>query len=323
MTVANGFVGYDIIGDVHGCASALRRLLEQLGYVEGTHGYVYADTDKPRQVIFVGDLIDRGDQVVETLAIAKAMWDNGQAQIVMGNHELAAIAWHTPYQQGFIRPRNERSYKQLKATLEQFANDPHQLPAYIEWFRQLPLFLEMDDFRVVHAAWDQAMIDRYLALYGNAQLADEILFGAPEVGSFAQRFLERLTRGVSLSLPDGVHMLSHEGFPRYRFRVKFWSDVGQCYNDILFQPDPLPQDIGELPIRAEERAQLLNYAETEKPLFTGHYWLQGEPRLLKHNVACLDYSAVNHGLLVAYRIERGERTLSNQQFAYVSCRDAR
>lgn len=321
MQSAQHFDGYDIIGDVHGCAGALRYLLEKLGYQDSAEGYRYKDLSRPRQVIFVGDLIDRGSDVANTLSIVKAMWDQGQAQVVMGNHELAAIAWHTPYQQGFVRQHNERSYRQLKATLEQFEDAPQALAAYIEWFRQLPLFLDMPDFRVVHACWDQAMIDSYLAQYASPKLADEILFGAPEVGSFAQRFLERLTRGISLSLPEGMHMMSHEGFPRYRFRVKFWSNRGQSYNDILFQPDPLPQDVGEQPISMEERAQLLDYSVNEKPLFTGHYWLRGEPSLLQSNVACLDYSAVNQGLLVAYRIQSGERQLQDDRFVYVSCKD--
>ena len=41
-----------------------------------------------RQAIFVGDLIDRGDEQLQVLQIAKDMVDAGSAQIVMGNHEL-------------------------------------------------------------------------------------------------------------------------------------------------------------------------------------------------------------------------------------------
>ncbi|GAA2246433.1 hypothetical protein GCM10010145_11820 [Streptomyces ruber] len=44
---------FDIIGDIHGCASELETLLGKLGYVDGTH-------PEGRTAVFVGDLVDRG-----------------------------------------------------------------------------------------------------------------------------------------------------------------------------------------------------------------------------------------------------------------------
>lgn len=49
-------MAYDIIGDVHGHASALAALLTRLGYRETRGAWRHPD----RQAIFVGDLIDRG-----------------------------------------------------------------------------------------------------------------------------------------------------------------------------------------------------------------------------------------------------------------------
>lgn len=311
------FEGYDIIGDIHGCATVLKRLLDKLGYRLTAQGFAYHDTNHPRQVIFVGDLIDRGSEVVETLSIVKAMWDNGQAQVVMGNHELSAIAWHTPYQQGFVRAHNERAYRQLQATLEQFQQKNLSLAPYIEWFRELPLFLEMENFRVAHASWDEEMVQTYQRVFHSTQLVDDILYGVVEQGSFAQRFLERITRGQSLGLPNGYQMLSYDGLLRSRFRIKFWTVDAKKYADIVFQPDPLPEDVAQLTISEEDRAQLAFYSPHAKPLFVGHYWLSGEPALLSHNVACVDYSAVNGGRLVAYRFERGDNALYQDRFVSV------
>lgn len=321
VTLNQKFDGYDIIGDVHGCASALRRLLEALGYQETAAGYSYHDQSKPRQAIFVGDLIDRGNEVAETLAIVKAMWDAGNAQLVMGNHELTAIAWHTPYQQGFIRPRTARSYQQLQATLEQFSEHRQLLASYIEWFRELPLFLEMNNFRVVHACWDEKLIHQYQNQYQTNRLVDEILFSVPERDSFAAYFLERITRGISLPLPDNLVMYSYHGFPRHRFRVKFWTSQGETYQDIAFQPDPLPERVANMPLSVEDRARLLDYSEHEKPLFVGHYWLQGEPELIQSNIACVDYSAVNGGLLTAYRLQHDDTRLFNDRFCSVTMQE--
>ena len=48
-----------------------------------------------RLAVFVGDLIDRGPDQLETLEIVKAMVDAGAAEIVLGNHEFNAVAWLT------------------------------------------------------------------------------------------------------------------------------------------------------------------------------------------------------------------------------------
>jgi hypothetical protein len=59
----------DVIGDIHGQADKLRRLLDRLGYKQ--NGGVYGSPD--REAIFVGDLIDRGPKIGEVIEIAAGM----------------------------------------------------------------------------------------------------------------------------------------------------------------------------------------------------------------------------------------------------------
>ena len=67
----NGEWGFDLIGDVHGHAGELRNLLAALGYEEGgEHG---AFSHPNRRAIFVGDLIDRGPEIAETVEIVLRM----------------------------------------------------------------------------------------------------------------------------------------------------------------------------------------------------------------------------------------------------------
>ena len=57
--------GYDIIGDIHGCATKLKALLVELGYRQDGSG-VYLHPE--RTAVFVGDLVDPGaDGLAEKL----------------------------------------------------------------------------------------------------------------------------------------------------------------------------------------------------------------------------------------------------------------
>jgi hypothetical protein len=51
-------------------------------------------------------------------------------------------------------------------------------------------------------------------------------------------------------------------------------------------------------------------------LFIGHYWRRGKPAAIQANLACLDYSAVLSGKLVAYRLDQ-ERQLEPNKFCWV------
>ena len=72
---------HDLIGDIHGHAAELERLLATLGYQLDGECYRH----KTRKVIFLGDFIDRGPQQRRVLAIVKPMVEAGAALTVMGN----------------------------------------------------------------------------------------------------------------------------------------------------------------------------------------------------------------------------------------------
>jgi protein phosphatase len=90
---------FDIIGDVHGCAEELEALLRQLGYaIEMTEqpdtGFRYRVTPPAgRKAVFVGDLVDRGPSVGDTLRLAMDMVESGVALCVLGNHEAKVEKW--------------------------------------------------------------------------------------------------------------------------------------------------------------------------------------------------------------------------------------
>ncbi|MBK7255376.1 MAG: hypothetical protein IPI04_16065 [Ignavibacteria bacterium] len=61
------------------------------------------------------------------------------------------------------------------------------------------------------------------------------------------------------------------------------------------------------------------YLESEKPVFCGHYWFDGDPKIEKKNVACVDYSIGTGGKLTAYRWS-GEKELSDENFIWVNAK---
>ncbi|MEE3210321.1 MAG: metallophosphoesterase [Pseudomonadota bacterium] len=308
--------GYDLIGDIHGCGLTLIDLLEQMGYSKRNGVYQHPK----RKVVFLGDIVDRGPNIRLACHIVRDMVEAGHADIVMGNHEYNVVTYLSEapagMRQPFLRPHTPRNNFIVEQTLEQFANYPQEFNEMLDWFLTIPLFREYEHFRVVHACWDHQMIGEYLRRYGSNQITKEMLPESVQTDSFLYQFLDRMLRGTSLKLPDGRSMTAKDGMVRQFFRTKFWAGDPQRYNDVIFQPDPLPEDLQHALLSEDEKEQLLFYGPDEKPLFIGHYWMSGLPEPIVPNIACLDYSAVKYGRLVAYRMDT-ERHLQKGKFAWV------
>lgn len=308
--------GYDLIGDVHGCTGALERLLTTLGY--HIQGGVWRHPQ--RMVIFLGDLVDRGPRIRDALHLVRAMVDADQALCIMGNHEFNALGWSTPAPPGsgrqFVREHSSRHARLNKETLEQFADYPEEWRSFLDWFYELPLFIDAGYFRVVHACWDAELIESLRAQFPDGCIDQHFLQASAVPGSFANTVLDRLLRGTDMRLPHGMTLTSDDGFTRAHFRTKFWEEDPQTYGDIVFQPDALPELAAQTPLSELQKSQLLSYGADQPLLFVGHYWRSGKPAPIRPNLACLDYSAVLNGKLVAYRLDQ-ETRLDPKKFVWV------
>ncbi len=314
MSNQQQFIAYDIIGDVHGCGRALESLLINMGYTKKQGVFQH----KNRQVIFVGDIVDRGPHIREALAIVYDMVEAGHAQMVMGNHEYNVYCHATPHptRNAYLRDHNPHNDRLVAETFEQFANHPNDLKDYLAWFSHLPLFLDMGAFKVVHACWDHFYIREYLKRFNSNRISPDILVETADTESFVGMMVDRLLRGTDIRLPDKQVIRSRDGFERHFFRAKFWADEPTTYGDVVFQPDPLPDDLFNRPLSEEEKMRLTSYPQDDVPVFFGHYWLQGKPKPIKHNVCCLDYSAVKYDRLVAYRFDH-EDVLDEEKFSWI------
>lgn len=308
---------WDFIGDVHGCGYSLIRLLELLGYEKRRGVYQHPE----RQILFIGDILDRGPNIRLALNIVRDMVEAGHAQLLMGNHEYNVLTYLTVSKESpgqYLREHNARNAFIVKETLEQFDPYPHEWKDHLAWLMTLPLFIEEPTFRAVHACWDQEIIDLFLQRWPNQCTMNEaFLHASVKRGCLENRVIERLLRGASLKLPEGLSVAAKDGFIRHYFRTKYWLENPKTYGDIVFQPDPLPKSVADSPISDKDRSELVYYSPKERPLFVGHYWMQGSPMPIRDNILCLDYSAVKYGKLVGYRFS-GEQNLDLQNIVYVN-----
>lgn len=87
---------FDIIGDVHGCFGELCQLLERLGYQVQRRGGAeepsfWVSHPAGRRVVLLGDIIDRGPDIVLCLRLVMDMVKSGRALCLLGNHEAKLI----------------------------------------------------------------------------------------------------------------------------------------------------------------------------------------------------------------------------------------
>lgn len=282
----------------------LERLLYQLDYKlkDGCHRH------SQRKVIFLGDFIDRGPFQKETIELVRPMVEQGQALAVMGNHEFNALAYHqADGRGGHLRRHTAKNQAQHRAFLDAYPPGSER-DSTLEWFMTLPMFLELEDLRVVHAAWLPEMVAKVRQWAPRGLLTPTLLKQASEPETEPFIAIESLLKGWETPLPDGLTFKDKDGHTRTQMRTRWWEPWPQRLPEANLGPA-----VPDVPIGPPSH-QL--YSQLEKSVFVGHYWLQGEPRLWAKNVCCLDYSVAKAGKLAAYRWN-GETPLSVDRFVSV------
>ena len=298
----------DFIGDIHGHYDKLITLLARLGYEPQNTTYRHAEG---RKVVFLGDYIDRGPRIRETLHLVRGMVDCGDAVALMGNHEFNAICYATPDGDGgYLRPHNETNNQQHAATLDQFAGRMDEWAAWIDWMKSLPLFKDFGGVRGVHACWDA---HRMPALEGRTLRDEAFLQVCAKKGTPEYMALANMLKGPELHLPTGVIFKDQEGVMRTAIRTRWWDITeGMPLGQLAM---PVPMDVNH-PVRRPHVNRLPDYPRQDVPVMFGHYWIPAQtPRApLAANIACLDFSgAVGDNPLCAYRWN-GEKELTPEGF---------
>ena len=302
------FQGYDLVGDIHGYANALHRLLRELDYAEIEGVFRHPE----RQMIFVGDFIDRGPQQGEVLRIARSMCKAGTARAVMGNHEFNAIGWAAQNSDGkFVRSHSAKNERQHAKFLNQMEEDSADHRDAVAWFRSLPIWLDIPGLRAVHACWHEPSRKSLMPFLDEAgRFTDEGILESYRHGSDAHAAVEILLKGPEERLPAGIHFFDKDGEERKEVRLRWWDQNATTFRKAALGMEGREHELPDTRLPKDYR-----YHEA-KPVFFGHYWLKGQPGITAPNAACLDFSVAKEGYLTAYRWT-GEAELTKDSLASV------
>lgn len=299
---------YDIIGDIHGHSNELKILLAKMGYEEKDGVYRHA----ARKAIFLGDVIDRGPNQIETYRIVRQMCEVGSALAIMGNHEFNAVCWQMVNEDGQpLREHTAERRKQHERLLSAVDGKPGLHDELIEWMKSLPLWLDLGGFLCVHACPSVNHMNLLRKLTTDKVLAEAAWRKVAKKGSDEYEAAETILKGVEYKLPEGLCFHDSNKHERTEARISFWVEDVHTTHNALMDTEAIRHKI---PLEKLPVLELVS----GKPVFFGHYWMRGEPILTGPRYACLDFSVAQGGHLVAYRWS-GETELSSKNLISVSC----
>ena len=168
---------FDIIGDIHGCYGELIELLDKLGYgvftriEEGPMAGPVFSHPQGRTAIFLGDFVDRGNGIVDTIRLVYNMVKGGFALCMPGNHDIKLMKK--------LNGKDVRIAYGLAESLQEIDALPVDVqPAFMEetktFIRGLVSHYLLDDRKLVvsHAGLKEEMQGR-----GSGKVRDFCLFG--------------------------------------------------------------------------------------------------------------------------------------------------
>jgi len=296
----------DVVGDIHGEIDALRDLLGALGYGrDGVH-------PQGRRLVFLGDLSDRGPDSPAVIELVADLVSRGVAQCLIGNHELNLLRAAKKEGNGWYFDDNHDLAKDKYPGSRSL--EIGKRPAVQEFLRSLPVALEREDLRVVHAAWHPASIA--------AIRASEL--SALELYEIHKTRAEQLGEDTGLKQQSEAEKLSvGKAFHDQKARVPLLQGVA-AYDAITQDSNPISivtsglERVAQAPFFASEKWRMVNrypwWNEYVEPVavIVGHYWRwpsasaraelsKGDPDLFeglplnasfgaRKNVFCVDFA---------------------------------
>ncbi len=301
---------YDIIGDVHGQAAMLKDLLSRMGYKPEYGVYKHPE----RTAVFVGDFINRGPSVRETIRIIRRMVEAGSAKVVLGNHEINALYYALRDKKGeHLSKKWSRLRMDLNQTLSEFRYRMGEWNDHLEWMRTLPMFLELDGIRVVHACWTDENIQILKENLPEGKLKKKFLKMVGKNGNEVSRAFWQTCKGIDFHLPTDLLVFDKEGCAHRVFRSRWWENpLGMTFDELSFESRfSLPKY--QIPEQIIEKRE--PYPENAPIVFFGHYCMRDYANIIKPNICCLDSCVSRKGKLTAYQWNGEEKLIPENLFS--------
>jgi hypothetical protein len=115
-------------------------------------------------------------------------------------------------------------------------------------FLTLPLWIEQDGLRLVHACWDQQAINIVKQRRPDGRLhPDDLEEVSGKTSPFAKA-VETLTSGPEARLPEGFQFHGMKDHPRTNVRIAWWLANGGMWRDVSLSVMNL-SELPDTPIR--------------------------------------------------------------------------
>jgi bis(5'-nucleosyl)-tetraphosphatase (symmetrical) len=257
------------IGDLQGCQDQLQELLTKI------------DAASPQaDLLFAGDLVNRGPKSLATLRLVKSLCEQGRARTVLGNHDLHLIAVANG-----IRPAHRSDT--IAEILQ--ASDRDEL---INWLRHQPLAIrikvDQQDHLLVHAGvLPQWTLDQARSLAGEVE-------SVLRADNYAD-FLRQMYGNSPAQWRDDL-----QGTERLRCIVNALTRMRLCSADGVMEFES-KEGIGDAPHGYQPWFDAPTRATAGDTIVFGHWSTLG--LVLSENLISLDTGCVWGGKLTAVYLE--------------------
>jgi hypothetical protein len=287
---------YDIIGDVHGHADQLKNLLIKMDY--RFIGDFYSHPT--RKAVFVGDFINRGPKIRETIILIRKMVENGSAFAILGNHEMYAVLYYLRDIEGkYYKKRIPKYQLLINQTIEEFLPFQEEFKSHLKWLRTLPMYLDFGAIRVIHACWDDKNIKLLRENIIGPKLSKTVLREIALNGTKFSRAFWESCKGIDFQLPRDLLIFDEEGRPHRSFRMKWWEvPEEKTFKDLSIESR---YDLPAYTVPKEIIQSRKPYPIHDPIVFFGHYCLKECCAILANNLCCVDSCVTRSGKLMAYR----------------------
>lgn len=139
----------DVVGDVHGLYNEFIQFIKNLGYEVNNYNITHKDN---RKLLFLGDVVDRGQQSVEMLKLLyNSVTFNGHYAII-GNHENKLLQFKKHYQKfdNVLSFNNATS----ETILELLKLNKTEMFKYLDFIEELPHYYTYQDIAFAHGNLD-------------------------------------------------------------------------------------------------------------------------------------------------------------------------